>query len=283
MEFPDFQEIFSVYLMPWSIRLIQAIAIFIIGRWIAAFMIRLVRKAMNKAKLDEMLISFLASILSALLLLIIVVASLSRLGINTTSLVALLGAAGLAIGLALQDSLKNFAAGVMMIIFRPFTKGDFVEAAGVSGTVLQINIFNTWMRTPDNRKIIVANGDIISSPITNFSANETRRIDLVIGIGYDDDIGKAKQIIQRVVEAHDKVLTDPEPFYGVLELGDSSVNITARPWCATGDYFGTFCDLREQVKLALDDAGINIPYPQMDVHIATAAETDEGEPEQKAA
>ncbi len=282
MEFPDIQEIISLYLMPWSIRLLQAAAIYIIGRWVASIMIRLLRKAMNRADMDEILISFLTSILSALLLLIVVVAALSRLGINTTSLVALLGAAGLAIGLALQDSLKNFAAGVMMIIFRPFDKGDFVEAAGVAGTVLQITIFNTWMRTPDNRKIIVANGDIISSPITNYSANDTRRIDLVIGIGYDDNIGEAKQIIQRVVEAHDKVLSDPEPFYGVLELGDSSVNIAARPWCETAEYFGTFCDLREQVKLALDEANISIPYPQMDVHIAQPGVPEDGEPVKKA-
>ncbi len=267
MELPSVEELLNNVIYPWSLKLAAALAIFIIGRWVGKLLLRLVRVAMQKTDMDQMLIDFLSSIMNALFLLVIVVAALSSLGLNTTSLVALLGAAGLAIGLALQDSLKNFAAGVMMMIFRPFEDGDYVEAAGIAGTVLRINVFETILKTLDNRKIIVPNADIIANAIVNYSAHDTRRIDLVMTIGYDDDIAAARKAIAAVLEANDNVLDDPAPFIGVIDLADSSVNLAVRPWCRTSDYFSTSCELREQLKLAMDSAGISIPYPQMDVHM----------------
>jgi small conductance mechanosensitive channel len=201
------------------------------------------------------------------LLLFVVIAALSQLGIDTTSLVALLGAAGLAIGLSLQSSLANFAAGVMLIVFRPFTKGDFVEVAGTSGSVDNISIFTTTLTTPDNKEVIVPNGSVIGNNIVNYSARPTRRVDMVFGIGYGDDIKKAKELLEQIVAADTRVLAEPAPVVALGELADSSVNFLVRPWVNAEDYWSVLWDTTETVKLKFDEAGISIPYPQMDVHL----------------
>ena len=256
----------DTYALPWGINLLFALGTFIVGRWVARGVVAVARRVLTHAKLDVILVNFILSILQGVLLLVVIIAALDRLGVDTTSLVALIGAAGLAIGLALQDSLKNFAAGVMLIVFRPFKAGDFVEAGGTSGVVEKINIFSSTFRTVDNREIIVPNGAIYSGVITNFSARATRRIDLLFGISYDDDIRKVKGIIEQVLKDDPRVLADPAPFIGVADLADSSVNIHVRPWVATADYFDTMCSLKEKVKIAFDENGITIPYPQMDMY-----------------
>ena len=255
------------YLFPWAINLITAILVFVIGRMLAGLLVKLTRTLLQRDKLDEILINFITSILNALLLLVIVVAALERLGVDTTSLIALIGAAGLAIGLALQDSLKNFASGVMLIVFRPFKTGDFVEAAGIAGSVEKINIFSTVMKTGDNREIVVPNGAIYGGNITNYSARPTRRIDMVFGISYDDDIRKAKAIMQAEIDKDERILKEPAPLIAVSELADSSVNFVVRPWVNSADYWTVRFDLTERIKLAFDENDITIPYPQMDVHL----------------
>ena len=263
----DLEKITDTYLIPWGISIVLAMVIFVTGRIVAKIVVAVVEKLLAKAKVDQILINFVSSILSVALLLIVIVAALDQLGVDTTSLIALMGAAGLAVGLALQGSLQNFAAGVMLIIFRPFKIGDFVDAGGTKGTVESIKIFNTILKTPDNREVIVPNGGIYNGTITNFSARATRRIDMVFGIGYDDDIRKAKDIIKGILESDERILKDPEPLVAVGELGDNSVNFNVRPWVNSGDYWPVFFDLNEKVKLIFDENGISIPYPQMDVHM----------------
>ena len=252
--------------MQLLMTIVVAIAIFVIGRIVVKWLVKLVRKVMIRNEVDPILINFIAAIANTILLLFVFVAALDHLGVDTTSMVALVGAAGLAIGLALQGSLQNFAAGVMMMIFRPFRLGDFVEAGGVSGVVEQISIFSTIMKTGDNREIIIPNGQIYSGVITNYSACDTRRIDMVFGIGYDDDMLKAKKLMVDILAAHELVLADPAPAVAVAELADSSVNFNVRPWVSSGDYWGVRADFIEQIKLTFDKEGISIPYPQMDVH-----------------
>ena len=268
MENIEISELLTNHVIPWAIHIAAALAIFIVGRMVARFIVRLLKKLLTKAKMDPILINFVSSIVSALLLLFIIVAALDQLGVNTTSLIALLGAAGLAVGLALQGSLQNFAAGVLMIVFRPFKAGDFVEVAGTSGVVEAINIFSTTMRTGDNREIIVPNGAIYSGTITNYSARDTRRIDMVFGIGYEADIRKAKEVFHQILNDDQRVLKDPEPTIALSELADSSVNFVVRPWVKSGDYWAARFDITEQVKLRFDAEGISIPFPQMDVHLA---------------
>jgi small conductance mechanosensitive channel len=264
-------ELINTYLIPWGIRIALAIAIFIIGRWVARAVVRFTKRMMGKAQLEEMLVSFLGNILYMALLLVVVIAALDQLGIQTTSLLAVFGAAGLAIGLALKDSLANFSSGVMLIIFRPFKVGDFIEAAGQAGVVEEVRIFNTIMKTGDNREIIIPNSHIYSGPIINVSARPTRRIDLVFGIGYEDDILKAKQLIEAAFAADERILKDPAPAVAMAELADSSVNFNVRPWVKTGDYWAVRSDLLERIKLSFDASGISIPYPQQDVHMHNAA------------
>jgi small conductance mechanosensitive channel len=254
------------FVMQLLMNIVVAIAIFVIGRMVVKWIVKLVRKLMIRNEVDPILINFIAAIANAILLLFVVVAALDHLGVDTTSMVALVGAAGLAIGLALQGSLQNFAAGVMMIIFRPFKLGDFIEAGGVVGVVEQISIFSTMMKTGDNREITIPNGQIYSGAITNYSARDTRRIDMVFGIGYDDDMLKAKKLMEDILAAHELVLEDPAPAVAVAELADSSVNFNVRPWVNSADYWGVRSDLIEQIKLTFDKEGISIPYPQMDVH-----------------
>ena len=255
------------YAIPWGINIAMAIVIYIIGRMVVGFILSIFRRLMAKSKYDAMLVDFLESIISAILMLFVIVASLNQLGVDTTSLVAILGAAGLAIGLSLQDSLKNFAAGVMLLVFKPFKSGDFVEAGGTAGSVNKIGIFTTTMTTPDNKEIIVPNGGIYGGNITNFSAKETRRVDMVVGIGYDADLRKAKQILQEMVAADERILKDPAPQVAVSELADSSVNFVVRPWVKASDFWAVKFDFTEAVKVRFDQEGISIPFPQMDVHL----------------
>ncbi|WP_415900654.1 mechanosensitive ion channel family protein [Neptuniibacter sp. QD48_11] len=258
---------FDAYVFPWIVDIALALAIFFIGRWVVKQVTKLLERVLRKAKVEDMLVNFVSSIANVALLLIVIVASLNQLGVDTTSLIALLGAAGLAIGLSLQDSLKNFAAGVMLVIFKPFREGDFVEAAGVAGVVEHIQIFNTIMRTGDNREVIIPNGSIYSGVITNYSARDTRRVDMVFGIGYDDDLRKAKEILNEIIAADERILKDPAPVVAVSELADSSVNFVVRPWVNSADYWAVLWDTTETVKLRFDEEGISIPFPQMDVHL----------------
>ncbi|MCP3868755.1 MAG: mechanosensitive ion channel [Gammaproteobacteria bacterium] len=263
----ELSQHFTTYVIPWAINIFFALTIFIVGRIISKILVKLIRKGLERANMDMILVNFVLSIISTILLLFVIIASLNQLGVDTTSLIALLGAAGLAIGLALQGSLQNFASGVMLIVFRPFKSGDFVEVAGVSGVVEVISIFTTVMRTGDNREIIIPNGSIYSGTITNYSARSTRRIDMVFGIGYGDDIKKAKDVLTSLIEADDRILKNPEPLVAVAELADSSVNFNVRPWVKSADYWSVKFDYTEKVKLAFDENGISIPYPQMDVHM----------------
>lgn len=262
----DIMKLVETYVIPWGINIAMALAIFIIGRMVVSTLTKVLRTVLGKSKMDQILINFVASIFKTILLLFVVIASLDKLGVDTTSLIALLGAAGLAVGLALQGSLQNFASGVMLIIFRPFKAGDFVEVAGTSGVVETISIFSSTLRTGDNREIIIPNGSIYGGTITNNSARDTRRIDMVFGIGYDDDIKKAKELLDQMINADERVLADPKPVIAVSELADSSVNFVVRPWVKTSDYWAVKWDFTEAVKLKFDEVGISIPYPQMDVH-----------------
>jgi len=267
----DIQNLIESYVLPWGISIVMALAIFIIGKFVVGVLVNVSKKLMIKAKVDSILVNFIGSIVKTVLLLFVVIAALDQLGIDTTSLIALIGAAGLAIGLALQGTLQNLASGVMLIIFRPFRDGDFIEAAGISGVVEQIGIFSITMRTGDNREVIIPNGAVYGGTITNNSRRSTRRVDMVFGIGYDDDLKKAKAILIRILSEDDRVLKDPAPLVAVAELADSSVNFNVRPWCATADYWSVYFDTHEKVKLTFDAEGISIPYPQMDIHQDKAA------------
>jgi len=251
----------------FGIDIIAALAIFIIGRWVANLITKGLRRVMERANVDATLIKFLSNIVRVLLLIFVILAAIGQLGIQTTSLIAVLGAAGLAVGLALQGSLSNFAAGVLVIIFRPYKVGDYIEGAGVAGTVDEVQIFNTVLKTPDNVRIIVPNSQITGGIITNYSAHETRRVDFTFGIGYADDIDKAKKIIEDVLTSDERVLEDPAPQIVVAELADSSVNIVARPWSKAADYWSLKFDVTETVKKRFDAEGISIPFPQRDVHV----------------
>ncbi len=257
--------------MSFITNLALAAVILFGGLWAARQLRNLVNNLLNKRGVDPMLSSFAASIAHILLIAFVVIASLGQLGIQTTSLVAIIGAAGLAIGLALQGSLANFASGVMIIAFRPFKVGDFIDAGGTSGVVEGIQIFSTQLRTGDNKTIIIPNSKITGGSITNFSAKETRRVDLVFGISYDDDIRMAKEILKDIVAADERILKDPAPVIAVSELADSSVKFVVRPWVKSADYWAVYFDLTENVKLRFDNEGISIPYPQRDVHMHQAA------------
>ncbi len=263
----DTTMLLHMYIIPWGTRIILALAIFYIGRLVVGVVLGLIVKFMQMRRMDEVLVRFLSAILRWLLLLFVVIAALSQLGIDTTSMVALLAAAGLAIGLSLQSSLSNLAAGVLLITFRPFTRGDFVEAGNAMGVVDSISIFTTTMTTPDNKEVIIPNSAILGNNITNFSARPTRRVDMVFGVSYGDDIRKAKQLLEEVIAADERVLEDPPPRIVVGELADSSVNFLVRPWVNSADYWPVFWDTTEAVKLKFDEAGITIPFPQMDVHM----------------
>lgn len=254
-------------LVEFGPSVVGALAILVIGYFVARILTALVRRALTRAGLDETLVKFAGNIAQMGLMAMVVIAALERLGVNTTSFAAVLAAAGLAVGLAFQDSLSNFASGVLVIVFRPFSVGDFVEAGGVSGTVEEVQIFTTVLKTPDNKRVIVGNSAVTAGSITNYSANSTRRVDLTFGIGYSDDIAKARRIIEKILDADPRILSDPEPAILLLELADSSVNFAVRPWCATDDYWVVYADVTEKLKLAFDAEGVSIPFPQSDVHL----------------
>jgi len=248
-------------------QIIGAILIFIVGRWIVRALVAFMRRQLNKREMDAMLVSFLGNIVGAVLTVAVVLAAIGYLGVPITPLIAILGGAALAVGLALQSSLSNFASGIMLVGFRPFTRDDFVEAGSVSGTVMRVGIFNTELKTPDNRYVVVPNSSITSSPITNYSAYDTRRIDLIIGVHYEDDLKLARDTISRVLEKHDKVLDDPAPTIMLMDLGDSSVDFAVRPWVNAADFWLVRGELLEQLKTELEAAGCSIPFPQRDVHV----------------
>ncbi|MGE4297722.1 MAG: mechanosensitive ion channel family protein [Desulfovibrionaceae bacterium] len=254
----------------YALTLPIAIIILLGGRWLAKKVSRLVRKAMQAQNVDNTIAHFTENILYYLMLAVVLIAALGQLGINITSLLAILGAAGLAVGLALKDSLSNFAAGVMLILMRVFKTGDRVTAAGVTGNVERVTVLYTVFATEDNQRVVVPNALIMGSVITNTNANATRRVDMVFGIGYGDDIDKARDIINKELAADKRVLAEPAPLVAVDELGDSSVNFVVRPWCKSGDYWGFRRDFIERVKKAFDAAGVTIPYPQQDVHMHNA-------------
>ncbi len=251
----------------WGIQIGIAIAIFIVGKFLARILSNILEKAMRRSRMSDLLVSFLGNITYGVLLVAVVIAAVDTLGVNVTSFMAILGAAGLAVGLALKDSLGNFAAGVMIIIFRPFQIGDYITAGGTEGTVDEIGLFATLMHTGDNQRIIVPNSSIIGDNIINATTLPTRRIDLVIGISYDDNIGQAKDILKSILDADERVLDDPAPVIRVGALGDSSVDLQVRPWVRTEDYWPARTELLEVIKVKLDDAGISIPFPQRDVHM----------------
>ena len=251
----------------FGIKLVVAIVILIVGKLLARLVSKGVSKLLEHKSVDQAVISFVDSLVYGIGLTIVFIIAISHLGFNTSSLVAIVGAAGLAIGLALQGSLSNFASGVLLISFRPFKAGDFIEVAGIAGIVEEILIFSTKLRTGDNKTVIIPNGAITSGTITNYSTKPTRRIDLVIGVSYDANLAQARQVMADVVAADERVLKDPAVTIGVSELADSAVNIVVRPWVKSADYWPTYFDLMENIKVALDKAGIEIPYPQVSLHM----------------
>jgi small conductance mechanosensitive channel len=251
----------------YAINIIAALIIFIVGKWLSRKIADLLGKLLEKNNVDSTLVNFLRNLIYYALVVVVVIAAIGKLGVNTTSFLTILGAAGLAIGLALKDSLSNFAAGVMLVLFKPFTIGDVVSTAGITAKVEKITIFNTIFCTPDNQMVIVPNNKIISDIITNINAKDTRRIDLVVGISYTDDMVKTKGILEGLAKEDSRILTDPETTIAVAELADSSVNLVFRPWVKTADYWAVRFDLTENIKNALDAAGISIPFPQQDVHL----------------
>jgi small conductance mechanosensitive channel len=253
--------------IPWAIKIVGAVLVFIIGKWIAKKLTNVTRKIMERANVETTLAKFLGDLIYVGLLVLVIIAALGTLGVQTTSFVAILGAATLAVGLALQSNLSNFGAGVVLLLFRPFKVGDVVDAGGALGSVEEIGIFNTKMKTPDNKLVIIPNSNIVGGNITNFSAKDTRRVDLVIGVGYDDDLKKVKEELWNILNADERILKDPPPTVAVSELADSSVNFVVRPWVKASDYWPVYFDLLETIKTRFDEVGITIPYPQMDVHL----------------
>lgn len=258
------------WIAQYGLKVVAAIAILIIG-WIAAKSIRaILRRMLTKVHVDVALVSFVSSLTYVGLMAFVIIAALGQLGVQTTSFIAVIGAAGLAVGLALQGSLANFAAGVLMIIFKPFKVGDFIEGAGVAGVIEEIGIFTMEMKSPDNKKIIVPNAKMLGDNIVNYTAKEIRRVDIVAGVSYRDDLDKVKKVLADILAKDERILKDPAPTIGVLELADSSVNFAVRPWVKTADYWDVFFATQESIKKRFDSEGICIPFPQQDVHLHKA-------------
>jgi len=251
----------------FGFKIIVAILIFYVGRLVARMLTRTLHTLMQKQEVDKILETFVCNLAYWVVMLFVIIAAINHVGIETTSLIAVMGAAGLAVGLALQGSLSNFAAGVLIVIFRPYRVGDYVEAAGVSGTILQVQILTTMMKTADNKEIIVPNSQIMGSIITNYSSNDTRRVDMTIGVSYSDDLDKVRRALRELVDADERVLKDPACLIAVSELADSSVNFVVRPWARTEDYWALKFDLTEAIKKRFDKDGISFPFPQQDVHL----------------
>lgn len=273
IDYSKYTEMAIDYGTEYGIKIIGAILIFVIGKMIAKSLGRLVRRVMEKYEVETTLIQVAQSSVYYALLIVVVMAAISQLGIQTTSFMAILGAAGLAIGLALKDTLSNIGAAVVILVFRPFKVGDYINAGGAEGTVDQINLFTTTISPVDNRTVVVPNSAIAGGNITNFSSKPVRRIDHAVGIGYDDDIKKAKEVMYGVISKNAATLEDPAPLVAVTDLGESSVNFTVRAWVKSEDYWDAYFEIIEEIKLALDENGISIPYPQMDIHTASAEET----------
>jgi len=268
--FAKYWDMALVYGAEYGLKIVGAILIFVIGRWVVGKIMKGVRALMARGGIDATLVRFADNVLYVLLMAVVILAALNTLGVQTTSFVAIIGAASLAIGLALQGTLGNVGSGVLLILFRPFKVGDVVKVAGETGSVEAISLFATTLNTPDNKVIIIPNAAVTGGNITNFSAKETRRVDLTFGIGYDDDLKAAKGILETIVGSDERVLRDPAPFVAVSELADSSVNFVVRAWVNSADYWGVYFDTIEKVKITFDAEGITIPYPQMDVHLDKA-------------
>lgn len=262
----DLVEVMNNYLIPWGLNIAIALLIFFVGRIVISVIHKLLGKVLTRFQVKLILVEFIQQVARSLLFVLLIIAVLSQLGFDTTSLVAVLAAGSLAVGLALKDSLQNFAAGVMLIILQPFKEEDFVEVAGHMGMVEKVMLFSTLLRTTDNREITIPNGQIYAEPLVNYSARDTRRLDLIFGIDYNSDLRKAKQILQDIVAADERVLKEPESLVVVSELADSSVNFTVRAWVSADNYWPLKFDLLERVKLAFDEQGIEIPFPQMSLH-----------------
>jgi len=259
-------------LVSWGGRILSALVVLVIGMWLAKRFAGAFSKVLEKRKIDVTLTKFLSTILYYIILVAVIIAAAAQVGINTASFLTVVGAASLAVGLALKDSLGNFAAGVMLILFRPFKVGDYVTVGGESGTVEEIHIFNTILNTADNQKKIIPNSMVSSNTITNVTANPTRRIDLVVGISYNDDMKRAKETLEAILAETEGVMEEPAPVVAVSNLGASSVDLVARPWVKTGDYWNVRFELTEKIKRTFDEKNISIPYPQTDVHMYRAEE-----------
>ena len=253
--------------LDFGIALITAIVIFYVGRMVVRLVTKGLRRVMERQQVDKTLVSFVSNLVNMILMVIVAIAAIGALGVQTTSFIAILGAAGLAVGLALQGSLSNFASGVLIIIFRPYKVGDWIEGAGIAGAVEDVQILTTILKTGDNKQIIVPNSQIMGDIITNYSANDTRRVDMVVGVSYEDDLDKVRKTIGELIAADDRILDDPAPTIAVSELADSSVNFVVRPWVKTADYWGVMFDLTEAIKKRFDQDGISFPFPQQDVHL----------------
>lgn len=264
---PEWVTTAQEMLTKFGFKILAAILIFVIGRWVAHVVQRVIEKGMLKAKVDPVLVTFTTNLIYAGLIIFVVLASLAQIGVQTTSFIAILGAAGLAVGLALQGSLSNFAAGVLMIIFRPFKLGDYIEGGGVSGVVKAIHIFTTTLTTPDNKRVIVPNSKIMGDNIINYSAEGTRRLDLTASISYGDNIDTAKAALMDLLNKDPRVLKDPAPFIGVSSMAESSIDFAVRPWVNVADYWAVFFDLNEAIKKRIEAEGLTIPFPQRDVHL----------------
>ncbi len=248
-------------------NLVVALIIFYVGRWVVGLIVRAIASVMQKSNMDKTLETFICNLVRMVLVVFVVIAAVNQLGVQTTSMIAVLGAAGLAVGLALQGSLSNFASGVLIVLFRPYKTGDFIEAAGVAGSVEEVQILTTVLKTGDNKRVIVPNSQIMGGIITNYSSNDQRRIDLVVGVSYDDDLDKVRDEFIALVAAEDRILDDPACLIAVSELADSSVNFVVRPWVKAADYSAVKFSLTEAIKKRFDEVGISFPFPQQDVHL----------------
>ena len=266
----EMSSLLTVWVMQSGVNILQAIAVLVLGWWGSRKLAMLVRKGLSAYRVDSLQIGFLTAVVQYSTVAAVVLIAAAKLGINIASLIAVFGAAALAIGLAVKDNLSNFSSGMLLVFFRPFTAGDYVELEGVAGTVQATNLFSTILHTVDNKKIVIPNRIVMDSIITNVTGNATRRIDLAVGIGYADDVALAKQVIMQLLVENERLLKIPEPLVAVESLGDSSVNLTVRAWVPTGQYLSTKFMLLEDIKQVLDTHGISIPFPQMDVHMDTA-------------
>jgi len=251
----------------FGLRVLYAVLIIVIGRWVVKLLLKIIKAALEKTTVEETVRIFAVNLLNTLLMVVIFIAAINQLGIETTSIIAMLGAAGLAIGLSLQGSLANFAAGILIVIFKPYKVGDYIEAGSAAGTVLDIQIFSTVLKTPDNKIVIVPNGTIMKDSVVNYTDQATRRVDIVASCGYEDDIDKVKEILKDILNQEDRILAEPEPRIAVSELADNSVNFIVRPWVNSSDVLSVKYSILEQIKKRFDAEGISIPYPQRDVHI----------------